>query len=234
MKHPDLEELICKLAYRFRDIDILQEALCHSSYVNEQDDAAMRDNERLEFLGDAVLNLAVGDILMERYPDSDEGALSRMRSNIVNEVQLAEIARQLDIGSYLRLGKGEIQSNGRQKKSILADALEAVIAAVHLDGGYSAARGIVSAQFSALLDRETTPPAHRDYKSKLQEAAQTEEQMKVAYRILNESGPDHDKTFNVRLQVGQIIADGTGKSKKTAEQDAARKALEILSRDGVI
>lgn len=234
MKYSDLYMLMQKLAYQFKDINILQEALCHSSYANELVSSEMRDNERLEFLGDAVLNLAIGDILMKRYPDLNEGALSRIRSNLVNEVQLARIAQRIDLGSYLQLGKGEIQSNGREKKSILANTFEAVIAAVHLDGGFDTACKIINTQFSALFNNIMAPTANQDYKSQLQELVQTTHKMKIRYRVIRESGPDHDKTFNIRLNIGKLSAEGIGKSKKIAEQDAAKNALEILSKNDKI
>jgi len=234
MKYSDLYKLMQKLAYQFKDINYLQEALCHSSYVNEQADSGMRDNERFEFLGDAVLNLAIGDILMKRYPDLNEGALSRIRSNLVNEVQLATIARRIDLGSYLLLGKGEIQSNGREKKSILANTVEAVIAAVYLDSGFDTACKIINAQFSALFDNIMAPTANQDYKSQLQELVQTTNKVKLHYSVIREKGPDHDKTFKTRLDMGKLSAEGIGKSKKMAEQDAAKNALELLSKNDKI
>ena len=139
----DLHEIEEKLCYHFTSIDLLEEALRHSSYVNEQIDTDLRDNERLEFLGDAVLNLVIGHILMQRNPDLKEGDLSRIRANLVNEAQLARIARWVDLGSFIMLGKGEIQTQGREKNSILADTFEALLAAVYLDGGFDAAFKII-------------------------------------------------------------------------------------------
>jgi len=224
-------ELQRKLLYAFENANLLEEALRHSSFVNEQTDIGMQDNERLEFLGDAVLNLVVGDMLMQRYPESEEGDLSRMRANLVNETQLAAIARSLKLGAYLQLGKGEIQTNGREKNSILADTLEAVMAAMYLDGGFEAAFNVIDRHFSPLIVAGATSMVSFDYKSQVQEFVQVTQQEMPIYTVIHESGPDHDKTFQVRLQLQQIHAEGVGKSKKMAEQDAARKALELL-KDG--
>ena len=228
MLNANRAELQRKLLYEFENANLLAEALRHSSFVNEQADIGMRDNERLEFLGDAVLNLVIGDMLMQRYPDSEEGDLSRMRANLVNETQLAAIARSLNFGSYLQLGKGEIQTNGREKNSILADTLEAVMAAIYLDGGFEAAFNVIDRHFSPLISAGATPMVSYDYKSQVQEFVQVTQQEMPLYTVIHESGPDHDKTFQVRLQLQQLEAEGVGKSKKMAEQDAARKALELL------
>ena len=228
MEQTDLSEFKRKLRYEFKNTDLLDESLRHSSFVNEQTDADISDNERLEFLGDAVLNLVVGHILMQHYPDLAEGDLSRMRANLVNESQLATIARKIDLGSYIQLGKGEIQTKGREKKSILADTLEAVIAAVYLDGGIDAAFNIINNHFASLLNSMATPTANHDYKSQIQELVQVTHKLIPTYRVVNESGPDHDKTFRVQLKVGELQTEGIGKSKKMAEQDAARKGLDIL------
>lgn len=217
-----------KLEYNFSDEDLIEEAFRHSSYVNEQIGETFRDNERLEFLGDAVLNLIVGHILMERFPDIKEGELSRMRANLVNETQLACIARMIDIGSYTKLGKGELQTNGREKNSILADTFEAVIAAVYLDGGFDAAFAVIETRLAPLLDAIDKPYANQDYKSQLQELIQVTQRQMPVYSVIYENGPDHDKTFGVQLVVRDLKTEGTGKSKKLAEQDAARKALKNL------
>ena len=224
----DLEK---RLGYRFHRRPLLDEALRHSSFVNEQPDPELRNNERLEFLGDAVLNLVIGHLLMARYPHLLEGELSRTRATLVNESRLAKISRRLGIGDHLHLGKGEIQTNGRQKKSILADALEAILAAVYLDGGFEAAHRLVDALFSAQMAAVATQTVDQDYKSRLQEHMQTVHGVIPAYETVTESGPDHDKTFQVRLNIRGLTVQGEGKSKKAAEQDAARKALEHLSDD---
>lgn len=221
---PPISILEERLGYRFSDPRLLENAMCHSSYVNEQPDVG-KDNECLEFLGDAVLNLVVGHLLMKRYPDEKEGNLSRMRAALVNETQLADIARDLTLGRFLRLGKGEDLTNGREKNSILADAFEAVLAAVYLDGGFARAFSIVESRFSGLIDRAKTPTGANDAKSRLQELSQTNQGAMPKYRVIAEEGPDHDKTFCVRVHVSGRTADGVGKSKKAAEQEAARNAL---------
>jgi ribonuclease III len=229
--HTDLMKLQQELLYEFKNIDILAQALRHSSFVNENLELDIQDNERLEFLGDAVLNLVVGHILMKRYPELHEGDLSKIRAGLVNESQLASIAQQIDLGSYIQLGKGEIQTKGWEKKSILANTFEAVIAAVYMDGGFDAAFKIIDVCFSPLLDTVVTSPANQDYKSQVQELVQMMHQEMPVYTVVRESGPDHNKTFRVRLEVGEMQTEGAGKSKKAAEQEAARKGLELLKPD---
>jgi ribonuclease III len=224
--HHPLETL---LGHTFSDPSLLEEALRHSSYVNEAPDASLRDNERLEFLGDAVLNLVVAHLLLQRFPALKEGDLSRMRAHLVNEHGLAEMARRSGIARSLRLGKGEAHTGGLEKDSILAGALEALVAAVYLDGGFAAAFGLVEREFLPLLSRIDPRSAAGDYKSQLQELVQSGPGTMPAYTITREEGPDHDKRFWVRLRVMDIDVEGTGKSKKTAEQDAARRALEVLT-----
>ena len=227
-QHTQIEQY---LNYHFKAKSLLEEALRHSSYVNEQADPDLRDNERLEFLGDAVLNLIIGHILMQRYPELREGDLSRTRANLVNAARLAKIARSIDLGSHIRLGKGEIQTNGSDKNSILADTFEALIAAIYLDGGFDAAYRIIEANFLPFLNHQHPAGDHHDYKSTLQELAQEQQGTIPEYTVIREEGPDHDKTFWIALNVFDIEAQGSGKSKKTAEQDAARKALEILNKE---
>jgi ribonuclease-3 len=218
------------LRHNFNNLGLLQEALRHSSYVNEQPDANLRDNERLEFLGDAVLNLVIGHLLMESFPEMHEGDLSRIRANMVNETQLADIARSIDLGSYLLLGKGELQNNGRDKSSLLANAFEAVMAAVFLDNGLDAAAAVIQHHFKDLVASAPTTAIGQDYKSRLQEAVQSTIREIPQYHVIDESGPDHDKVFTVSMSVGTIQTRGTGKSKKSAEQDAARNGLELLEK----
>ena len=220
-----------RLQYEFKDKNLLQEALRHSSYVNEIADPHLRDNERLEFLGDAVLNLIVSHILMRCNPDLKEGELSRNRANLVNEFQLAKTARSVDLGAYISLGKGEIQTQGREKNSILADTLEALTAAIYLDGGFEAAYKIIEKKFQPLVDQLDAFAPNYDYKSRLQERVQVGSGAIPDYRIVREEGPDHDKTFWVTLKVLDIESQGHGKNKKAAEQDAARKALELLEKE---
>lgn len=228
----DRDHLQERLGHCFRNGVLLTEALRHSSFVNEQADPRLRDNERLEFLGDAVLNLVVGDLLMRAYPDLREGDLSRIRANMVNETQLADIARGLALGRYLQLGKGEMQTGGGDKNSLLANALEALIAAVYLDGGFEAAFAMIENQFQGLVDGALELNYGQDYKSRLQEAVQGRNREVPRYRVVEETGPDHDKTFGVVVAIGDTEIRGTGKSKKLAEQDAAREALESLKFEG--
>lgn len=219
------------LGYEFANPDLLMEALRHSSYVNEQNDEMLRDNERLEFLGDAVLNLAIGHLLSQSYPEMHEGDLSRIRANLVNETRLSEVARSIELGDHLLLGKGEIQTNGREKNSLLANAFEAVTAAIYLDGGYDTALAIIDRHFRQLVDTAQDLNVGMDFKSRLQEAAQGSLKAIPSYAVIQESGPDHDKTFRVQMTVGSIKAEGIGKSKKTAEQEAARRGLMQIEAD---
>ena len=221
----DLEK---KLFYKFKNKSLIEEALRHSSYVNELAQADIRDNQRFEFLGDAVLNLVISHMLMKQYPDLNEGDLTRMRACLVNESQLASIARKIDLGSFLQLGKGELQTLGREKTSLLADTLEAVIAAVYLDAGFESVNNMIDSHFSQLIDSVSVSDKLQDYKSKLQEYVQTTHKTIPAYRIIDEKGPDHDKTFCVQVNVCEISTQGFGKSKKLAQQEAAKKALEAL------
>ena len=231
MEQSDFSKLERTLFYEFNNKDLLEESLRHSSYVNEQAQPEMRDNERLEFLGDAVLNLVIGHLLMRNFPDLREGELSRMRSHLVNEAQLAGVARAMDLGSHIRLGKGELQAAGQNKQSVLADALEALIAAIYLDGGFDAAFRIIQSRFMKQINANRTVMVNHDYKSQLQETAQTIQKTLPVYTVISEDGPDHDKTFRVRLEVGGFLTEGVGKSKKTAEQDAAGKALDMMRKE---
>ena len=232
MSGQDLSSLEKELGYQFKDIGHLRESLQHSSYVNEQLDPSLKDNERLEFLGDAVLDLVITHMLMDQFPESREGDMSRMRATIVNESQLAIVAQRLDLGRHLLLGRGEALSHGEEKKSILADTLEAVIAAVYLDGGLQAAFEMIESQFSQIISLITERPAVEDFKSRLQELVQVRFKTIPRYEVETESGPDHDKTFEVRLSVGTVLTThGTGKSKKAAEQEAAQVALEKLEAE---
>jgi ribonuclease III len=214
--------------YEFTNKHLLTEALCHSSYVNEQCGIELKDNERLEFLGDAVVNLVIGHKLMARHPHINEGELSKMRAHLVNEYQLANIARKIDLGQHIKLGKGEFLSRGHEKNSILADAFEALIAAIYLDGGFQQAFNMINNHFAFLIDSDATPKENFDYKTQLQELVQYRHGNIPRYKIIAQNGPDHNKTFKVALNAGDLIANGTGKSKKMAEQDAAKNALQIL------
>lgn len=218
------------LGYQFKDPQQLICALRHSSYTNEQSQENLMSNERLEFLGDAVLSLIISHLLMQRYPQVTEGELSRNRAHLVNETQLAAIAREIGIGPYLLLGKGETLTHGREKNSILADAAEAVIAAIYLDGGFEAAFQFVTDQFHGRIETAHLTCDATDYKSKLQERVQLSYHQVPRYQVIGTSGPDHDKTFRVKMTVAGITAEGNGKSKKMAEQEAARAGLERLDQ----
>lgn len=219
------------LFYSFSDRSLAETALRHRSWVHEQPEL-LDSNERLEFLGDAVLNLVVSHILMERFPEMNEGNLSRLRASLVNATRLARVAESIRLGDFLKLGKGESQSSGQKKTSILADAFEAVLAAVYLDGGLEMASEIIQRHFTSHLDEIAGERPVYDYKSRLQELAQERCQQTPVYEITGESGPDHDKTFQVTVTVNGIRAEGSGKSKKAAEQEAARMALEDLNNSG--
>jgi len=220
------------LGYRFKDMALLREAMHHSSYVNEQHDPGLRDNERLEFLGDAVLDLVITHILMEQFPESPEGDLSRMRATIVNESQLALVAQGLNLGEFIMLGKGEAQSHGEEKTSILANAFEAVVAAVYLDGGLEAAFETIQKHFVQIINNVGKRVGEEDFKSQLQELVQGRYKTIPRYRVVGEVGPDHDKTFDVRLTIVDVLTtSGLGKSKKAAEQAAAAVALKELQHN---
>jgi ribonuclease-3 len=224
----DFQKLEQTLRYTFKEPALLQEALRHSSYVNEQPDTEMRDNERMEFLGDAVLNLVIGHLLMQTYPHMREGDLSRIRANLVNETQLADIARKIELGNYLLLGKGELQSNGQEKNSLLANAFEAVVAAIYLDSEFNVAFKTIQWLFNELVVSASATTAGQDYKSRLQETVQSSFKEIPQYRVVDECGPDHEKTFTVAMRVGAIETKGKGKSKKAAEQEAARRGLALF------
>ena len=230
----DTTQLQKSLNYEFNNIALLENALCHSSYVNEHPNDNLKDNECLEFLGDAVLNLIVGHLLMDKYPHLNEGDLSRMRANLVNEQQLAKIAGSINLGVFVQLGRGEIQTKGREKNSILSDTLEAVIAAIYLDGGFEKAFEIIKKQFTVYINDNLVPSLIQDSKSLLQEFSQIKYKVMPGYKVINENGPDHDKTFEVKVTIPNIASIGIGKSKKSAEQDAARIALESLKKDNLI
>jgi ribonuclease-3 len=224
-------ELEKKLNYTFRRPELLSEALNHSSYANEHRGERMNSNERLEFLGDAVLGFVSADFLFSRHPDAPEGDLTRIRAALVCEESLHEVACKLELGRYLKLGKGEEAGGGRTRPSILADATEAVFAAVYLDGGMEAASALIH---RCLLDaerEEAVEERRRDCKTELQELVQRQPDQELTYRMAGESGPDHDKTFAAEVLLnGAVVGQGSGHSKKEAEQAAAAAALETLSR----
>ena len=219
-----METLEKKLEYSFSNRELLSEALNHSSYANEHRGAGISSNERLEFLGDSVLGFVTAEFLFKNYPRLPEGDLTRMRAALVCEQSLYEVAKMLELGQYLKLGKGEEAGGGRERQSILADAVEAVFAAVYLDGGMEQIRGLIH---RVLLSRAPAAEERKDYKTTLQEIVQRKIGQQLTYHMVEESGPDHNKTFvfEVRLN-GEPIGRGDGHSKKEAEQAAARDALE--------
>lgn len=222
-----MDRLEEKLGYRFRDRGLLEHAMTHSSYANEHRGAGLTSNERLEFLGDSVLGVVVADYLFHEHPDMPEGELTRTRAALVCEGSLHEVAKGLNLGRYLRLGKGEDAGGGRERPSILADATEAMLAAVYLDGGMEAVRPIIR---SLILDKEQEKSADRDYKTALQELVQRTPGAAVSYRLVRESGPDHCRSFEMEASVdGGVIGMGVGRTKKEAEQMAAKAALERLN-----
>ena len=222
-----MESLEKKLGYRFRDRSLLAEALSHSSYANEHRGGAV-SNERLEFLGDSVLGFVTAEFLFKAHSGLPEGDLTRMRAALVCEQSLYEVAKGLELGAYLKLGKGEEAGGGRARQSILADATEAVLAAVYLDGGMEAVRELIH---RVLLSRAPAWEDRRDCMTALQELVQRHSGQVLTYHMTGESGPDHNKTFlfEVRLN-GEPIGRGEGRSKKEAEQAAARSALDSLNQ----
>jgi ribonuclease III len=220
----DYSTLEAMLDYTFRDRNLLEQALRHASWCNEHSAAHLEDNERLEFLGDAVLDLVVGHKLMTRYPQLREGELSVTRAQVVSEAGLSEVAGQLGLGAWLMLGKGEEKSGGRTKPSILADAFEAILAAVYLDGGFVAAVEMVERLLAQRIETVEFKGFY-DFKTRLQETSQARLKETPTYRVVQELGPDHDKRFVVAVTIGSDEwARAVGKSKKEAEQMAAAEA----------
>lgn len=227
MKNPSqLEALQKELGYSFKDPSLLLKALTHVSYDRKKTGS---NNEVLEFLGDAVLDLAISDLLIRRFPERSEGDLSRMRAGLVNSAVLAEKGNALALGPMLLLGKGEERSAGRKKASILAGAFEALLGGVYQDGGYGPTRRIVQRYFVADIIERTL--GQQDYKTRLQEISQLLFRIPPVYRLVSESGPDHEKCFVTEISVGgNVLGSGEGKSKKQSEQEAARQALDQLPK----
>ena len=226
----DLAALQQTLGVSFNDLALLEQALVHSSYINENPDFAPASNERLEFLGDAVLGLVVAEKLYQDFLHSDEGEMTRLRAALVSRDTLAHMARAISLGDYLYLGRGEEVSGGRRKLANLAGALEAVIAAVFLDQGPATTRDFIIRLLDTELQKVASQGAGVDYKSQLQEVIQAREQQTPAYHVVEATGPDHDKRFTVEVRLGDtVLGRGSGTSKKVAETEAARLALEQLS-----
>ena len=227
-----MEKLEEKLGYTFHDRRLLENALTHSSYANENKSKGETSNERLEFLGDSVLGMVVADHLYRTHPDMPEGELTRTRAARVCEESLVEVAAQLELGQYLKLGRGEDAGGGRKRPSIQADAVEAVIAAVYLDGGIGSARKLIT-NFILTNNEREQEGAVRDFKTALQELVQRESGRVLSYRLMGESGPDHAKVFSVEVDLnGRPIGAGEGRSKKEAEQNAAKAAMAKLKAEG--
>jgi ribonuclease-3 len=226
----EFDALERRLGYRFRDPGLLEHALTHTSRANEDVSGGVIDNESLEFLGDAVLGFAIADILFRRFPDRDEGWKSKVKATLVSTASLARQAERLGLGDHLLLGRGEEKTGGRRKHALLADGYEALIAAIHLDGGVEHATAFIARQFADLINEAHEPAGvMRDFKSALQEVVQSDGESLPEYIVVGEAGPDHHKTFHVEVRVGgKPLADAVGRSKKEAEQEAAQRALERL------
>ena len=225
-----IKDLETAIGYRFHNIQLLHNALTHSSYANERWHNSLLSNERLEFLGDSVLGMLVAEYLYHTFPDRPEGELTRMRADMVCEHTLATVANKIGLGNHLMLGHGEERLGGRSRESILADATESVIAACFLDGGLEAALKVVQ-QF-ILVEVPVTKLHNADYKTQLQELVQQKKNQVLSYALVGQSGPDHDKKFDVEVSLnGSVVGSGSGSSKKRAEQNAAASAIEKLFPD---
>ena len=226
----EFETLQQAVGYRFRDRGLLEQAMTHTSRANEDVSGGVRDNESLEFLGDAVLGFIIADLLFSEFPDRDEGAKSKIKASLVSTAALARLSERLGLGDHLLLGRGEEKTGGRRKQALLADAYEALIAAVYLDGGIEHVRAFVAREFATLLeDAGRLGGGGQDYKSALQELVQSRNDPLPEYRLVGTIGPDHRKLFQVEVAVnGEPLAEAMGSSKKEAEQEAARLALELL------
>lgn len=220
-------ELQKKINYEFQDVKLLKEALTHSSYSNEYKKIKNRNNERLEFLGDSILGLIISNYLFRLKKELPEGELTKIRAAIVCERSLKDIAKSIHLGEYLYLGKGEESTGGRTRDSILADATEALIAAIYLDGGFRKATDFVLDHMGDIISQAIQGKIMRDYKTQLQELIQKDNKENIIYKLVDQLGPDHDKTFKMNVFLGEkLIGTGIGKSKKEAEQEAAKDAME--------
>ncbi len=224
----DISELEKKIDYSFSNPRLGEQAMRHSSYVNEQPEKGLEDNQRLEFLGDSVLSLCISHLLMRYYPELNEGALSKIRAGLVNDQSLADHSHIFSLGTFIRLGRGEELTHGRRKDSILAGAFEALLGAVYMDGGLEAALVLVTRCFNNDIRNLTISDISHDYKSSLQEYTQAAYKTSPVYEIIDAVGPDHDKTFHCRVTAGDITAEGDGGSKQAAQQMAAREALKKI------
>jgi len=225
----DLAQLQNKLGIKLNNPSLLEQALTHSSHINENPGAAPESNERLEFLGDAVLSMIIAEELFHKLPASTEGEMTTLRASLVKRDTLARLAREIGMGNFLYLGKGEETSGGRQKTANLAGAYEAIIAAVYIDQGWSVTQELTLRLFRKELAEASTKCMEIDYKTQLQEYIQARQQVTPSYQVIDASGPNHDKTFTVEVMVGnRVLGKGTGKNKKSAETEAARAALQNI------
>lgn len=226
MKEQLFKELETRIQYKFKDFSLLKSALTHTSYANEHRRQNLKHNERLEFLGDAVLEVLSSEFLYEKYPNKKEGELTKLRASMVCEPTLALCAKEWNMGKYLLLGKGEEANGGRKRDSIVSDAVEALIGAIYLDGGFASAKDFV---YNFILKDIENKQLFYDSKTILQEIIQGQNLGEVRYELIREEGPDHDKCFYVVLKIDEkVIAEGSGHTKKAAEQQAAYKAIHIL------
>lgn len=231
----NLDQLEGKLGYSFEERSLLSNALLHRSHIHVTGQERESSNERLEFLGDAVLGLVVNEELFQRFPDRSEGDLTKMKSLLVCGARLSEVATELDLGVHIRMSRSEAATGGRHRSSILADTTEAIIGAVYLDGGLDAARGVIKRVALENSDRVLARRSLRNYKSRLQEMIQAEFKTPPRYKVMEVDGPDHDRLFRVAVTfAGRLLGSGEGRNKKSAEQNAARAALEELERDSGI
>lgn len=228
-RRKELGKLQRELRVKFRRIELLEEALSHSSFVNELPDKNLPHNEKIEFLGDAVLELVISHELFQEYPQYSEGELTKLRAAVVRKTTLAKIAKRLDIGTYVLLGKGEEQGGGRKRNSLLADTMEAIIGAIYIDSGLKAARKFILDHFAEEIERLDQDHHKMDYKSILQEITQARFQTLPKYRVVGETGPPHDRIYEISLTIAkEPYGTGKGRNKKEAQQKAARTALEKL------
>jgi ribonuclease III len=239
----DYRDLEGAIGYHFQDQELLVCSLTHTSFAHEKNPECKKNGanparshyEQMEFLGDAVVDLVIGHLLMNKFPEAPEGDLSRLRARLVNINQLSRLAKELGLDRWVRLGKGEEITGGRNKSSILSDIYEAVCAAVYLDGGFTAAFDLIKNHFQKILETADLKLIDQDYKTQLQEIVQADFKKTPKYRLVSESGPDHEKTFEIEVMVNnQLVSRGSGKSKKEAEQDAAQNALAIIKNLGKI
>lgn len=225
----DTSKLQNQLGYNFKNEEVLNEALTHRSFLNENSNWKLPNNERLEFLGDAVIELVVTEELFNRYPDKEEGWMTSVRAALVNYVMLAEVARAIGIEKFILLSRGELKDTGRARDVILANAIEAVIGAVYMDGGYAPVKKLINDAVLSHLDDVLKKNLYQDAKSQLQEKVQAHLKLTPVYKVIESVGPDHKKIFTIGVYFGEkLIAQGSGPSKQDGEVDAARKALEIF------